>query len=953
MTLAPDFANLPSLLRLPAERAWQQYLEAAAESGVQVPADAKVLASLPKVFAVSRFVAEQCIRRPRMLADLIASGDLNSPGRAGAYLSELNAKLATVLELAEFKQVLRRFRNREMVRIAWRDIAAWAPIEDTLCELSLLAEACVQAALTWLFRRACLRFGTPCRPDGQPQLPVVLAMGKLGGWELNFSSDIDLIFAFEHDGKLADRGISYQEFYLRLCQELIKALQSQTEDGFVFRVDTRLRPFGDSGPLVLSFDAMDIYYQSQARDWERYAMIKARPVAGDLEAGARLLKLLEPFVYRRYLDYRALGALRELKHKIMAELKRRDRLEDIKLGPGGIREIEFIAQVFQLIRGGHERQLRDPRLLVTLARLEALNLLPPEDAQTLIWAYRFLRQVENRLQEYADEQTQCLPQDEIGQLRLAVGMGDPDWGAFRCRLEQVRRQVQTLFEQVFAVPATETEGLGTRVWRGVEEEDQVQAILAALGYQDPVAIWRRLQAFRSARPIRWLPSQALAELDRLMPALIEAAGQSQAADRVLPRLLGLLEAIASRSAYLTLLAENPGALQQLIKLVAASPWIASQLSQYPMLLDELIDPRTLYAPLTKDQLKADLGRRLAGLELSDEEALLNALRHFKQAHVLRVAAADLAGAIPTRIASDYLTAIAEVVLEQAVVLAWHHVAAKHGPPPGAEAGREFAVIGYGKLGGIELGYGSDLDLVFLYQGEADKETTGPRPIPRAQFFFRLSQRLIHILTAPMLSGVLYPIDMRLRPSGNAGLLVTSLAAFRRYQLESAWTWEHQALVRARPVAGDVFLGQAFERVRLEVLCLVRDLAKLRREVVDMRAKMRLHLDRSNPAQFDLKHGAGGVVDIEFIVQFGCLAYARQRPEAFRYTDNLRLLDALAGIGWLSKDEARFLQTAYLAFRTRLHRLALEEQPGLVAQEEFREERTEVMRLWRRLLERET
>lgn len=951
---APDFSCLPPPLRLSAEGAWQQYLEAASRCGVEVPADERVLASVPQVFAVSRFVAEQCIRFPKVLADLVDSGDFWSPGRAGAYLGELNALLQTVGEFADLQQVLRRFRNREMVRIAWRDIAAWAAIEDTLCELSLLAEACLKVALDWLFGRACLRTGTPCRPDGQPQLPVMLAMGKLGAWELNFSSDVDLVFAFEHDGVLADRrGTSYQEFYLRLCQDLIKALSAQTEDGFVFRVDTRLRPFGDSGPLVLSFDAMDVYYQSQARDWERYAMIKARPVAGDLEAGARLIKLLEPFVYRRYLDYRALGALRELKRKIMEELKRRDRLEDIKLGPGGIREIEFIAQVFQLIRGGREIRLRDQRLLVTLARLGELGLLPPAEADTLISAYRFLRLVENRLQEYADEQTQRLPRDELGWLRLAVGMGMPEGEAFRHRLERVRRQVQTLFERVFALPeVAEAEGSGARIWRGVEDEERLQRLLAALGYRDPAGIWERLQAFRRSRPIRLLTPQAAAELDRLMPVLIEAAGQAQSSEVALPRLLTLLEAIASRSAYLTLLAENPGALNQLIKLVAASPWIASQLARFPMLLDELIDPRTLYAPLTKDQLEADLDRRLAGLDSSDDEALLNALRHFKQAHVLRVAAADIAGAIPTRIVSDYLTAIAEAVLERSVTVAWRQVAAKSGLPPGAdaEAVRDFVVIGYGKLGGIELGYGSDLDLVFLYRGDAEVETMGLHPIPCPQFFIRLGQRLIHILTTPMLSGVLYPIDMRLRPSGNAGLLVTSLAAFERYQHESAWTWEHQALVRARPVAGDSSLGLAFERVRLDVLCLKRDSARLRQEVLEMREKMRLHLDRSSAAQFDLKHGRGGVVDIEFIVQFGCLAYAHSRPEAFRYTDNLRLLDALAGIGWLNENEAHFLQATYLEFRTSLHRLALKEQSGLVPQEAFREERAEVMRLWQRLIE---
>ncbi len=941
-----DFSCLPPLLRPAAEVAWQQYLEAACRCGVIAPEDIQMLESLPKVFALSRFVAEQCVRYPQLLSELIASGDLKAPGRAGKYLEELSLALENINEFAELQKLLRRFRNREMVRIAWRDIAGWAPVEDTLCELSLLAEACLKTALKWLFHQHALRFGTPLSPEGRPQYPVVLGMGKLGGWELNFSSDIDLIFAFEHDGILPGRtGTSYQEFYLRLCRDLIHVLQAKTEEGFVFRVDTRLRPFGDSGPLVLSFDAMEVYYQTQGRDWERYAMIKARPVAGDLEAGARLLKELQPFIYRRYLDYGALGALRELKRKISAELKRRDRLDDIKLGPGGIREIEFIAQVFQLIRGGHEPALRDPRLLVTLARLAALNLLPAEEADTLISAYRFLRRVENLLQEYADEQTQSLPQDEAGKFRLAVGMGEGDPQAFLEQLKEVRRRVQALFEQVFAGPEeAKAEEVGVKIWRGVEEEERLVSALAGLGFKDSKAIWDRLEAFRKSRAIRLLTPKALAELDRFMPRLLEAAAKTCSADQVLERLLGLIEAIASRSTYLTLLAENPSALKQLVELAAASSWIVGQLAKFPMLLDELIDPRTLYAPLTREQLAADLERRFQGLESSDDEAQLDTLRRFRQAQVLRVAVADIAGAIPTRVVSDYLTWIAEVVLEKALALAWRQVTLKHPPPPGAEASavRDFIVVGYGKLGGIELGYSSDLDLVFLYR---DREAQPQVPL----FFTRLGQRLVHILTAPMLSGVLYPIDMRLRPSGNAGLLVTSLTAFERYQLESAWTWEHQALVRARPVAGDESLKREFERVRLKILALKRDIAKLRREVLEMREKMREHLDRSD-GLFDLKHGPGGVVDIEFIVQFGCLAYAHRQPEAFRYTDNLRLLDALVEVGWLKSDEAQFLQAAYLEFRTYLHRLALEEREGLVSQETLQAERMEVIRLWRRLLE---
>ncbi len=947
-------SNLPESLQESVTALWQQFLERLKAGGGKLPVDERLRQSLPLVWGSSAFVATQCVRRPRILPDLVESGDLFSQERRGVYLTELQTLLQAAEDEKSLHRILRRFRNREMVRIAWRDIAGWGPLEDVLCDLSLLAEACIQAALMWLFEKACLRYGTPLGPDGSPQLPVIIGMGKLGAWELNFSSDIDLIFAFEHDGVLEDkRGTSYQEFYLRLCRALVKALNAPTEDGFVFRVDTRLRPFGESGPLVMSFEAMEVYYQSQARDWERYAMIKARPVAGDPAAGERWMTMIKPFVYRRYLDYRALGALRELKHKIMQELKRRDRLEDIKLGPGGIREIEFIAQVFQLIRGGQEPPLQERRVWVVLARLAMLGQLPQADANQLIDAYRFLRLVENRLQEYADQQTQQLPGDEAGRMRLAYSLGFDEVAEFEQKLQAVRMQVQDMFEQVFAEPETgqAKETPAKLVWRLAGDDDFLKIQLMQLGFKDPDHALTQLKTFRQSRLFQSLPPLAEQELERLMPAVIEIAGKYEVPEVLLSRLLSVIEAIAGRTAYLTLLAENPDALAQLAKLAAASPWIARLLARQPILLDELLDPRTLYEPLTRQALEDELERRLASLDENDEEALLNALRHFKQAQVLRVAAADIMGVIPARVVSDYLTAIAEVVLDQAARLAWRHLAKQYGPPPegGVQHVKDFAMIGYGKLGGIELGYASDLDLVFLFRGDPNAETAGPKPLPLPQFYIRLGQRVIHILTIPMLSGILYEVDMRLRPSGNAGLLVSSMEAFARYQRESAWTWEHQALVRARWVAGDKALAPVFAQIRMDVLCLDRDPEHLRREVVKMRHKMRDHLDKSSSTCFDLKQGAGGMVDIEFIVQFGCLLHAKLDREAFQYTDNLRLLDALAKVKWLSEKEASFLQETYLLYRERGHCLALQEGENLVPAEEFQQQRAGVKELWQRLL----
>jgi len=956
MAVNPDFSSIPSPLAGPVEASWRSFQEAAQKAGIPFFMDERVAASLPGVWCASQYVARQCIRSPGLLADLAQSGDLFSPQRRGDYSKALTGLLAAAEDQDGLKRILRRFRHREMVRIAWRDICGWDAVEDVLCDLSLLSEACIRAALDWLFQKACRRYGVPLAPEGDPQLPVVLGMGKLGGWELNFSSDIDLIFTYERDGQLDDRrGTSYQEFYLKLCRDLVKVIGSQTEDGFVFRVDTRLRPFGDSGPLVLSFEAMDIYYQSQARTWERYAMIKARPIAGDPGAGQRLLEILQPFVYRRYLDYRALGALRDLKLKIIEELQRRDRMDDIKLGPGGIREIEFIAQVFQLIHGGRQPSLREKRLLPVLARLAGLGLMPRQEIERLIDCYRFLRRVENRLQQRDDQQTQKLPQGADERLRLAWTMGYGDWECFCGELAQVRRSVQKTFDQVFSVSEAPVEqSPASKIWRLAEDPGVLVNRLEEMGFTAASEVLERLVACKHSRPVRYLTPAAEAELNRLMPALIESAAQTPNPDQTLRRMLDLIESIASRSVYLTLLAENSSAREHLTKLVAASPWIARLLARHPALLDELLDPRTLYAPLSRSRLEQELRNRIEPLDPDDEEGVLNALRHFKQGQVLRVAAADLVGAISTNVVSDYLTEIAEVVLAQVLELAWRDLTGKYGAPGNGErpGPRDFAMIGYGKLGGIELGYGSDLDLVFLYQGDSQAETTGPRRIPASQFYIRLGQKIIHILTVPMLAGTLYEIDMRLRPSGNAGLLVSQLEAFARYQRQEAWTWEHQALVRARPVAGDEGLAEKFAHLRMEILCQPRDLERLRREVIEMRRKMRSHLDLSDETSFDLKQGAGGMVDIEFIVQFGSLAFASRCPEAFRRTDNLRLLEALARVGWLTPETADFLQQTYLAYRARGHRLALQERTAVVPVAEFSSQRRKVRQLWQQLIETE-
>ncbi len=961
---------VPAELQAAVAAPWAQYCAAAAEAGLTPPQSAEFLAAMGRVFAGSEFVARGIARDPGLLEDLLRSGDLLGDYAPGELQGKAQAALAGVGDDAELGLALRRLRQREMVRIAWRDLAGWAPVEEVLEDLSALADACINAALDTLYAWQCKEYGTPLIASGpaagEAQRLVVLGMGKLGARELNFSSDIDLIFAFPEPGQIrGKRGISHEEFFVRLSQRLIQALNDVTAAGFVYRVDMRLRPYGDSGPLAMSFAALEDYYQSQGREWERYAMVKARALsgtgAGTPAAIAELEDMLRPFVYRRYLDFGAFEQLREMKAMIQQELERRGLQQDIKLGPGGIREVEFIAQAFQLVRGGREPALRERRLLVVLQRLAAMDLLPGYAAQRLAEAYRFLRRVENRLQAYADEQTHQLPEDDTARLRLAFTLGYPGWSEFLRALDKHRRVVHGQFEQVFSAPqalkpAASGEASFEALWSGLLDAADARVLFAALADDEVEELLRRLNAFRDGAALRALGTRGKPRMDRLMPLLLGAISEAAQPAQTFARVLEVLEAIAGRSAYLALLVEHPMALSQLVRLCAASPWIAERLARYPLLLDELLDPRQLYTPPERADLEQQLTLRMAQIDADDLEQQMDALRQFQKAAVLRVAAADVLGATPLMRVSDYLTDLAEVLLQQVLALCWARMLRRHGAPGGAAGAKGFAIIAYGKLGGIELGYGSDLDLVFLHATQAaGSRSDGPKPLDAAVFYARLGQRIIHVLNTLTPAGVLYEVDMRLRPSGASGLLVTSLDAFAEYQRSEAWTWEHQALVRARPVAGDATLAEAFATVRREVLGRPREAAVVQREVREMRERMRQELADRNPERFDLKQGPGGIADIEFMVQYLVLRHAHEHPNLLVWSDNIRLLETLGAAGLLASGSAdslaaaELLAEAYRQYRKRAHELTLQELPARVGAEEFGELRAQVTALWRRVM----
>jgi len=927
-----------------------------------------------RVAAASDFVLQQALRDPQLLLQLADAGELERPLQAGELRAQLAQQLADCADEDELGRRLRRFRNRQQLRIIWRDISRQADLRETCGDLSALADACIDLAYHWLYPRHCLQFGTPIgRRSGQAQHMVILGMGKLGAHELNLSSDIDLIFGYPEGGETegVKRPLDNQEFFIRLGQRLIKALDVITVDGFVFRTDMRLRPYGSSGSLVFSFNALEQYYQDQGRDWERYAMIKARVVGGDQRAGAQLLEMLRPFVYRRYLDFSAIEALRSMKQLIQQEVRRKGMADNIKLGAGGIREVEFIAQAFQLIHGGRDLRLQQRPLLKVLSTLEGQGYLPAAVIDELREGYEFLRYTEHALQAIDDRQTQMLPDNPQDRARVAFILGFDDWTAFHQRLMHWRGRVDWHFRQVIADPDEDLDGGGDEVvgcewlplWEDALDDSAACRQLSEAGFADAPAALRRLAGLRSGNQVRAMQRLGRERLDAFIPRLLAQAVERDDPDLVLERVLPLVEAVARRSAYLVLLTENPGALQRLLTLCAASPWIAEQITRFPLLLDELLNEGRLFKPPLAPELAAELRERLLRIPEDDLEQQMEALRHFKLAHGLRVAASEIAGSLPLMKVSDYLTWLAEAILDQVLALAWRQTVAKYGTPrraDGSPCDPDFIIVGYGKVGGIELGHGSDLDLVFIHDGDPQAETDGGKPIDGAQFFTRLGQRIIHLLATQTNSGQLYEVDMRLRPSGAAGLLVSSLGAFQRYQENEAWTWEHQALVRARVLVGCPRVGQAFEAVRAAVLGRERDPDLLRAEVSEMRAKMRENLGSKETAAgtaanafeatapFDLKQDAGGIVDIEFMVQYAALAWSRQYPELLEFTDNIRILEGLERVGLLAGEDARLLQEVYKAYRSAAHRQALQKQPGVVGGDQFHAERRSVLRIWRAL-----
>ena len=851
--------------------------------------------------AKSRYAARLIEARPALATELDANGG-NAFARAeiDAALEDLPGK-----EEADARRVLRRLRQRVLLRVMARDLAGRAPLAEVCATMSDLAEGAVTAAQAWGEAHFRARHGTVRDERGQEQRLTVVGMGKLGGRELNVSSDIDLVFVYpgegETDGVNGGRKISAHEHFVLLGRKIIALLNDATEDGFVFRVDMRLRPDGDAGALAISLDALENYFVAHGREWERYAWIKARVITGEGAAGLEAVRV--PFVFRKYLDYATLAAMRKLHAEVRREVARRELADHIKLGPGGIREIEFVAQALQLIRGGRDRALAVRPTLEILPLLAEKRALPVEAASELCGAYVFLRNLEHRLQYLDDAQTHRLPKDAADQAKIAAMCGFETWDECAAGIAAVRESVAAHFNAVFAQSSDEASAFDA-VWQ--DDAAEVASALAALGFRDPSTTAVRLLATRSSQRYLALPTESRRRMDTLVPRLAAAALNTPDPGATLARGLDLIEAIARRASYLALLAEHRQALDRVARMIGAASWAADFITRHPLLLDELLDDRVLYAEPDWGAFSRELAAQLAAVE-GDTERQMNALREAHQSQVFRLLAQDLAGILSVEKLADHLSLLADILLEATLSLCWSQLRGRHRETP-----PRFAVVAYGKLGGKELGYASDLDIIFIYD---DPDPAAP------EAYARLAQRLNNWLTSRTSAGQLFDTDLRLRPSGASGLLVSSVEGFTRYQASQAWVWEHQALTRARFCAGDAAVGQAFEAVREKVLRRAREPAALAVEVLGMRAKIHAaHPNRSG--LFDVKHDRGGMIDIEFIVQYLVLAHAARHAELVANLGNIALLKVAAGLGLIPADAADGAREAYREFRKLQHGLRL-------------------------------
>ncbi len=917
-----------------------------AEAGLALPPAAE----LARAMDASDFLGDALMADPALLARVAAATYIEPT-------AELDALLAARPPESEFAAALRRLRRRVMADIAWRDISGRFDLDATLAAVSAFADLAISRAVAFAEIGITERYGHVRNAAGAAQPLVVVGMGKLGGRELNFSSDVDLIFLYpdtaESDGRVS---LDAADYYRRIGQAVIRLLDAATVDGYVFRVDMRLRPFGDSGPLVVSFAALEDYLQSHGRDWERYAWVKARAITGEAAYATLFKDTVRPFVYRRYLDFGVFESLREMKALISREIVRRDLVDDVKLGDGGIREVEFIAQAFQLLRGGSDPRLQCNSLLTVLPRLLHQKLLPETAVTELTVAYRFLRRVENRLQMLADQQTHRLPTDPALRQRLAAGLGFADYATLAGELRAERARVSTHFQAfVQSADGADAPALDLSVLLSPSAtEATVAAVLGEQQLRDPGPLAALLLGLVQSGYYRRLDGIGASRLLRLLPAIVSQAAATAAPAATLRRALSVLQAIGGRTAYLALLHEQPLAARRLTDICAIGDFLPAQIAAHPLLLDELVDHRLFAEPPSRQQFEQELALKVPDAEEPDSEREVEDLREFQRAAIFRTALFDLTGRLPVMQVSDRLTDIAELILERTLAVAWRDLVATYGEPccedPTGRRRCGIAALGYGKLGGYELGYGSDLDVVLLHDSSGEQQfTSGPKVVENGVFYLRLGQRILHLLTMHGTAGRLYEVDTRLRPSGKGGPMVSNVEAFGDYQRNEAWTWEHQALLHSRAVAGAPSIRARVEQIRVDVLCRHVRRDGLAREVAQMRQRMRRELGSADAAVFDVKRDAGGVADIEFLAQYWVLKDAYRYPALVTFPDTIRQLESVGSAALVDHGHIDTLVDAYREYRVVAHRLSLDGLPAQVPAARLAVTRDAVTALWQAYL----
>jgi len=914
--------------------------------------DCASCSSMTSLAQASPFVGQVMSKEPPLFDAFLSSGAYQHPLNLESVALEMRAEVSQQASLDGAKRSLRVWRNRIMAQIALQRLLNTQTIEQEMATLSCFADHLITTAYQWCFKQMTEQWGTPLDSSGNSMGLMILAMGKYGGLELNFSSDVDLIFFYAEEGETqgANRSLEHHTFFIRLGQQLINLLNDTTRDGRVFRVDMRLRPYGESGPLAMSLDAAEDYYQEQGREWERFAMIKARVIGEDSLVHQVFYKMITPFVFRRYIDFGVLESIRSMKSMIANEVRRRKLQDNIKLGSGGIREAEFIVQSLQLIRGGRIPQLRAKSFYQALEALQEHEVIPQDKANTLKQEYSFLRKVEHILQMQYDEQTQQLPDNECDQARLIAVLDFENYTAFYQRLQHALSIVHQEFSEAFRLETDDSEGPSKSNFKVASFDDsELSEVFAEQSSEQVQQIAKSIRLFVASNAYQQLTETGRNRLSSFFPGLLSSISKVNNAQVSLERILQLLKSINRRTAYLVLLEENPPVLEHLVRLCSQSAWISERLTEYPILLDELLYPNALYTPLTSHELKDELRVHMLRVEPDDEEQQQEHLRIFKQTHELRVAAAVLNQTINVRKASRYLSHIAEAVVDTVLYLSWHKLVAKFGAPQSTHSAEltpeQFAIIGYGKFGGEELGFGSDLDIVFLYDADPESKTLGSHPISNAQFFTRLAQRIISSLNMRTISGVLYEVDTRLRPSGNSGLLVSHITAFKDYQESEAWTWEHQALTRARMICGDPSIGKWFSQFRNDIIGRQRDSQQLMRDVVDMRDKMRRNLDKSKDSLIDIKQGVGTMVDIEFIAQYLVLSSAHLTELQSWSTRTTHQLEQAAKLDLISAKTAALLIEAYRYYRECSNYLVLTGQDKCLPEVQLKDHIDQVCNAW--------